>query len=352
MKENSEKYQTIGIICWGLMGDVLMRTPVLHALRQIFPEAKIIAIVDPIGEEVLRYNPDIDATIIFYRKRKPIWKYLYSKLTGYSSIKKSKFDLLIDLYSGRSSSNILLLSGVKDRIGFSHSQLQSSTYTVPFVQESYPVSTMHITKSLLKIISPFGYNFESYSTQPIFKTRTSTDIKMEEYLSQFQLAKPYLLNFGSGGVEKILSMEKSFQQVKCLYKNHGYTPLIICNPGQERLQKLFMDTYLIPSKIPYGALDILTLEEIGAMMKLNHFIITPDTGLYHIAVAIGIPIIGIFTYTDPRLVEPDRGLYIHCFQPTSDTIDAPIRFGKRDLDTDYLIECTEKFIKRLEESTL
>lgn len=241
------------------------------------------------------------------------------------------------------------MSGVKDRIGFSHSQLRSSAYTVPFVEESRPASTMHITKALLKIISPFGYDFESYSTRPIFKTRTPTDIKMEEYLSQFQLAKPYLLNFASGAAEKILSMEKSFQQVKFLYENHGYTPLIICNPGQEYLQKLFVDTYLIPLKIPYAALDILTLEEIGAMMKLNPFIITPDTGLYHIAVAIGIPIIGIFTYTDPRLVEPDCGFYNHCFQPTSETADMPIRFGKKDLDTDYLLERTEKFVNRLDE---
>lgn len=349
MRDNAEKYQTIGIICWGLMGDVLMRTPIFHVLRQIFPNAKIVAIVDPIGEEVLRYNPDVNAIIIFDRKRKPIWKYLYHKLMGYFSIKKSKFDLLIDLYSGRSSSNILRLSGAKYRIGFTHSKLQSNTYNIPFDQEPYPVSTIHITRSLLKIISPFGYDFESYSTQPIFQTRTATDSKMEKYLSQFQLTKPYLLNFGSGGVEKILSMEKSFQQVKFLYENYGYAPLIICNPGQEHLQKIFIDNYLTPAKIPYGALEIVTLEEIGAMMKLNHFIITPDTGLYHIAVAIGIPIIGIFTYTDPRLVEPDCGLYVHCFQPTSDTMDAPIRFGKRDLDTDYLVECTEKFIKRLEE---
>ncbi len=50
MNTSTQDYQSIGIICWGLMGDVLMRTPVIRAFRQIFPNATIVAMVDFLRE--------------------------------------------------------------------------------------------------------------------------------------------------------------------------------------------------------------------------------------------------------------------------------------------------------------
>tara|TARA_B110000046_G_C12805566_1_gene319048 strand:+ start:396 stop:620 length:225 start_codon:yes stop_codon:yes gene_type:complete len=57
----------IGVIMWGLFGDVLLRTPVIRALKEIYPNSEIIAIVDPIGQEVLKYNNDINRIILFKR---------------------------------------------------------------------------------------------------------------------------------------------------------------------------------------------------------------------------------------------------------------------------------------------
>ena len=348
-KELSE-IKTIGVIGWGLMGDVLMRTPVLRALREIFPNARIVVSVDPVGEEVLRYNPDIDNILVFDRKKRPKWKYIFNKLKGWKDIKAENFDLMIDLYSGSSSSMLIRLSGVKRKIGFRHLQLKSNIYDILIPNEFETASTPHLSKQLLKIISIFEKNFEEYSVKPIFITHTMTDKKMKQYRDSFSLDKTYLLNFGSGGIEKILSSDKSFEQVKFLYDTYGYSPLVICNPGQEVLQKNFVEKYLTPASIPYAALNVLSLEEIGSLMKLNDFIITPDTGLYHIAVAIGIPIIGIFTYTNPLLVEPESGLFIHCFQPDPKTVDNPMSFGKKDLDLDYLIGCTEQLVKQVLET--
>lgn len=323
----------IGIIGWGLMGDVLMRTPVLHAIRDIFPEARIIVSVDPIGEEVLRNNPDIDQILVINRNKRPKWNYLLNKLKAWDDIRSQKFDLVIDLYNGKSSNNMMRLSGAKYQVTFRDGD------------EKPKIGSFHITNELLCILSVFHGSYKNYSTKPIFFIRSSTNDKMKMLMSEWKIQKPYLLNFGSGGPEKILPMEKSFEQVKLLYSTYGYIPIVICNPGQEYLQKTFLESYLVSSGIPYRALPVLSLEEIGSLMRLNNFIITPDTGLYHIAVAIGIPILGIFTYTDPRLVEPESGLYWHCFQSDIEFDNTTLRFGKRDLDLDYLLESTRNFIE-------
>ena len=64
----------------GLLGDVLMRTPLIKELKNLYPNAKIIVIVDPIGKEVLQNNPDIYEIIVLNRSKKNIFKYLYGKI--------------------------------------------------------------------------------------------------------------------------------------------------------------------------------------------------------------------------------------------------------------------------------
>lgn len=337
MKDFSEQYQTIGIICWGLLGDVLMRTPVVHAIRQIFPNAKITVIVDPIGEEIFRYNLDVDEIFLFDRKNKPKWKYVINKITGMLKVRNYKFDLLIDLYSSKSSANLLRLSGASYRVGFTHSHLTDKTYNLPFPDEFKRASSHHLSRGLLKVVSIFGYDFEEYNIRPRFLLRSDTQNIMAKYLAEFNLKRTYVLNLGSGGTEKILSMEKSFQQVKFLYEQYRYCPLIVCNPGQEYLQQQFVNDYMISSMLPYGALRKLSLEEIGAVMHLSTFIITPDTGLYHLAVAIDLPLFGVFTCTSLVEVEPENGLYIQYLD-------------RNDADSDELLNFTQVFIKRLEEN--
>ena len=52
------------------IGDVLLSTPALHALRQAFPGARIAAVVNEGTQEMLSGNPDIDRLVVFRRGRR------------------------------------------------------------------------------------------------------------------------------------------------------------------------------------------------------------------------------------------------------------------------------------------
>lgn len=341
MKDPKDQYQKIGIICWGLLGDVLMRTPVVHAIRQIFPDAKIIVIVDAIGEEIFRHNPDVDEIYLFDRKRKPKWKFITNKIFGMLKIRNYGFDLLIDLYSSRTSAKLLSLSNAVHRIGFTHSHVSKWAYNLTMKDEFKPASTDHLSRTLLKVVTVFLHDVEKYSIRPIFSVRKGVEESMVEYIKKFGLKKSYVLNLGSGGTEKIIAMEKTFEQVKFLQESYGYAPLIVCNPGQEWLQKQFVNDFIIPEKILHGTLDMLALEEIAAVIKLSDFIVTPDTGLYHIAVAVGTPLFGLFTCTSLSEVKPEEGLFIQCHQP-----------DMNDVNADALLEYTAKFMSQVKEQIL
>lgn len=47
------------------LGDVLVTTPAIHAIRQSLPEAKITLLASPVGAQVGKLNPDIDEVIVY-----------------------------------------------------------------------------------------------------------------------------------------------------------------------------------------------------------------------------------------------------------------------------------------------
>lgn len=62
------------------MGDMLVSTPLLHALRKQYPQARIDILASPIGALVLANNPDVDHVYVFDKKAPATWPGLCAQL--------------------------------------------------------------------------------------------------------------------------------------------------------------------------------------------------------------------------------------------------------------------------------
>jgi ADP-heptose:LPS heptosyltransferase len=299
-----KEIQKIGVIMFGLMGDVLIRTPVVRVLKRHYPNAKIVALVDPIGQAVLQNNPDVDEIIVFDRKKeKNKLKQNLKKIKAILRVRREKFDLLVNLYNAGSSRPMVMFSGAKYKLGFC---FKNNRYLYNIENECDKErlkDEQSLYKFMISIVEPFER--ENYSLKPVFELRQQTNEKMKNYLERFSypMEKIYTLNLAASKEDKILSFEKYFFLVEYLYNNFGFIPAVVCNPGQEYLQKRFVEEFLQKSKVPFIALKVLLLDEVASVIHLSRFIVTPDTGLMHLAMAIDARIYAIFTYTHPLLVD-------------------------------------------------
>ncbi|MGJ0343719.1 glycosyltransferase family 9 protein [Aliarcobacter cryaerophilus] len=341
----------------GLLGDVLMRTPLIKEFKNLYPNAKIIVIVDPIGYDVLKNNPDIYEIIVLNRSKKDILKYLYNKIEIQIRIIVNFFDLVIDLYGGSSTYNMTRLSFSKYQLGFKSRKIWTNKEFIKDESEINFINKYHLTNKLFEIFRYFDLKIDNLDTTPFIYTTNKSEMSIKNYIKSFKHNNYYLISLGSGGIEKILDMSRTFELVKYIYEKYNIIPAIILNPGQEHLQQQLIDNFLIPNNIEYIKLKYLSIEDLSILMKLSSFIIVPDTGLYHVAVSVKIPIYGIFTYTNPKLVEPANGIYQLVFKEDKtlkENENLELKFGTKNIDLlklirnfdEFYIELSKKIIKK------
>jgi ADP-heptose:LPS heptosyltransferase len=298
-----EGIQSITVLMFGLLGDVLIRTPVLRALKELYPDAKITVAADAIGEQILRNNPDCDAIIIVNRSKKDRLSYYLNKFVTIAKIRKSKMDLIVDLYNGGSSPMMVLSSSAKYRLGYKH-QKNNFVYNIKSLYVPYANGVIDsFNHQVMSILNPISD--KTFSLQPIFTIPRDVEENIRNYISQLNvdMKNVYVLNLGSGGEEKLLDNAIYFQAIEYIYKKYNLTPAIIQNPSQEYLQESLIKEHLENSGIPFIKLKALSLDEVGAFIAQSRFIITPDTGLMHLSFSLDSYVLALFTYTNPKLVD-------------------------------------------------
>src|ERR1700677_209707 len=84
------------------IGDVLIITPLLRALRETFPQARITVVVNSGTEAMLDHNPHIDEVLVYPREKngRSLFQRLRDELKLAGELRRRRFDLTIGLTDG------------------------------------------------------------------------------------------------------------------------------------------------------------------------------------------------------------------------------------------------------------
>ena len=98
------------------LGDVLLATPTLHALKSAYPEARLTVLVNRGTEDILRGNPHVDEILPLDRGS------ILQQSRFILDIRRRRFDTVIDLTDGDRAAFLTWISGAGVRIGFNAEQ--------------------------------------------------------------------------------------------------------------------------------------------------------------------------------------------------------------------------------------
>ena len=122
-----------------------MSTPIFMALKEIWPDAIVDVLAIPETASVLKNNPYINKVYTF-NKRKKVNK-LRSFFPLVSALRKNKYDISFSIHSSLTSSLIMLLSGIKKRIGYETQKLLTTKVSLD--------RNLHIRDRVLLLVQGF-----------------------------------------------------------------------------------------------------------------------------------------------------------------------------------------------------
>jgi lipopolysaccharide heptosyltransferase II len=277
------------------IGDTLWGTPAIKALRETFPEGYIGVLTNPLGFEILKGNPDINGIFIY---RRGFWGY-FTLPELLKQIRGKYIDVVFIFHaSDRIIWPISFFSGATEIIGF-HGQNKGLDFIL--TQAISSQNNIHGIESRLKLVGQVGAS-ASHRTITIHLTNKDKE-GAGRFLERNGINENQLLVGLHPGAQKPFKCwpAKNFIEVgNILVESLGCETIIT---GDSKEKALVED---IASKIK-GAIPTagkLSLRETAAVIERMHLFITNDTGPMHIAFALEIPTIALFSSTDPKLCGP------------------------------------------------
>ena len=150
-----------------MIGDVLASSILCNNLKLIYPDAQVDYLIYPFTKPVVENNPNIDHLILFkdeFRKsKKALLKFLIS-------IRKAKYDIVIDAYGKLESNLVVGMSGAKTKIGW-HKSYTNFVYTKTFKELSKPLTSAGLAiENIMLLLTPFSSGKALNNRPQIFLT--------------------------------------------------------------------------------------------------------------------------------------------------------------------------------------
>jgi len=269
------------IIRFSSIGDILLTTPFVRQVRQQFPDAHIHYVTKQQFRELLESNPAIDELIPFDDK------------SGVAGIRKLterlssiRFDYIFDLHNNQRSH--LLTRGLKYR---SLSRLQKHRFQrAAYVYLKHRMTLRPVARRYTDTGGPAGITDGGEGLElPIPAAITQ---KMTERLQQ-SISAPFLcLAPGAGFATKRWPYWNELAQNLL---DHSAVSLVIVGGMDDRGRVRVESPRLL------NLAGELSLPESGAVIQAAQGLVCNDSGLMHMASAVGTPILAIFGSTTPEL---------------------------------------------------
>jgi len=281
------------------IGDAVLTTPALMAIRKGFPQAKIALLAKPAIAELLHRHPAVDE-IVLYRDPGP-HAGLGGKLTLARLLRRGRYDLAILFQNAFEAAAITALAGIPNRYGYAtDGRSFLLTHRVPLTPK---IRRSHQVHYYLELLRPLGIQVDP--GPPTLLTTAEEDTEAVEHLRAFEVdVKKVLIGLNPGsvyGTAKRWLPERFAEVADRAAAEHGGVVLIFGGQGEEELGAALAGKMTAPTLVLSGR---TTVRRLMALIKQCRLFITNDTGPMHIATAFGVPTVAIFGPTDPVTTSP------------------------------------------------
>jgi len=324
------------------IGDTVLMTPCLAALKDWKPGIEIGVVTEPLAAPVLERHPLVDYLFVTGES-------LASRFDVVMRLRRKRFDIVINLHGGSTGMVLAATSGARYKVGFRGQRgswlLNRRAPSPDVILGSRIIHSVEQQLSLLhwagvpipdrpRLTLPIA----SESLEALRTRLENADLQAPTRApSGFAIVAPGAAfeskRWSARGFARVIDHLKSRWQIESL---------VVAGPGQEQVAEEVANT---SGANPF-VLSNLSLAELIALLKtVARVFVGNDSGAMHIAAAFDCPIVAVFGSSDPEVWHPWTEAPLRVLGGQRGTADSNIRGSIDNIGADEVIASVDEVLE-------
>jgi predicted lipopolysaccharide heptosyltransferase III len=266
------------------IGDTVLATPSLFALKRFRPNVTVDILVEDWVAPLLNNHPHLDNVIVLERNG------LMARARVARELRAANYDVVYNLHGGTTATFLTRATGARHRVGFKsyqYAQLHNHQAPSPLLLWGQPK-----THSVEQQLALLGWTGVPVTDRPRTQLGISTESRaiVQKLLTESGLndRKIALIHPAAAFATKQWATEH-FARVAEFLSARGLAPVAIAAPHERAL----LEKLCSESAVKITNLE-LSLPEVTALAAQSQLFVGNDSGIAHIAAAVGTPAVVIF----------------------------------------------------------
>ena len=281
------------VVLHGSIGDVTRALPLANLIRRGFPRATLAWAIEPPSLPLVEHHPAVDEVILFDRSR---WWNQFGPFLR--KIRAGHFDLVLDLQRHLKSGMVSRWSGAPQRLGFH--RLDCKEFNWVFNNHHIPPGGTGLSKfdQYLKFAEYLGLAPEpvEWKISLTQEEQGSVDRHLENVCGDFAA-----FFVGSRWESKGWFPAQISSCAKLLKQRYGLSVVLL---GNKEDATIAAEAEIACGQFTTNLVGRTLLKEAIGIITKARTAVGPDTGLMHIAAAVGTPVVSLWGATSPERTGP------------------------------------------------
>jgi heptosyltransferase-2 len=284
------------------LGDFLLATPVLRALRQFFPQAHIAVIARTYTAELAYHNQYLNEVLVVPEKLlewTPVktWRLLAGLRRGWD------LAIVLNTVSHSLTSDLLAyFSGARYILGSEHRIFPGCkrNFFYNLVARHFAAVKPQSERNL-DIVRHLGVDTDDRSE--VMSLTAQEKLFANNFMRHHGIGEEDVviaIHPGAGKINNRWPVEKFAELANLLHRQFAVRLILTWGPQENSLGADLCRRLSFNPIIVYG----LSLRLLAALLSRTEVFVCNDTGVMHLAAAVGTPLVAIFGPTDPAEWKP------------------------------------------------
>lgn len=287
------------------LGDVLVTTPALHAIKSSLPQAALTLLASATGAQAARLNPDLADVIVYAAPWMDPWHKLPQQSQReqemIATLRERQFDGAIIFTSFRQSplpaAYLCYLADIPLRVAASIDGPGSLLTT----RHRHPERMLHEVERGLDLVAALGLSTNEHDL--VLRVPDTAHQAIGAFLHARHISRQHplvVVHAGCSMPARTYPWEMYAEVVDILVEQLEATVLLTGSGDEQELNERIL-TRVEPATLRsvYNVANVLTFPELCALLQTADVAITNNTGPMHIAAAVKTPVVALFALTNP-----------------------------------------------------